>query len=258
MDVELIEIRDFLAQHPPFDHLPLKALDPLVGEISIRYLRRNSTIPPEDAKGKYLYLVRKGAVAIFDENGKLQEKLGEGDYFIPSCDETGGIPLNGKTEEDTLVYLAPCDVLRKLRNTSEEFDAFFTAGATERLRRAISEITDDGPLTNNNLITVEVADLFDPRVVSVDSNNTVQEAACKMTECGVSSLLITEDGKLAGILTDKDLRRRFLCETLPYDTPVGEIMTPEPVTIDIDTLGFEALLRMTRMSVHHLPLIFFD
>ena len=31
MDVELVEVRDFLAQHPPFDALPAEVLDDLVG-----------------------------------------------------------------------------------------------------------------------------------------------------------------------------------------------------------------------------------
>ena len=255
MDVELIEIRDFLSQHPPFDHLPLEALDPLLGEISIRYLRRETSIPPEDTEGDFLYLVRKGAVTILDNNGKLQEKLGEGDYFIPTCEETGEVMLNGTTEEDTLVYMAPCDVLRKLRNRSEEFDTFFSAGTNERLRKALAQISDDKPLANNNLITVEVTDLIDHRVVSVEPESSVLEAACKMSKAGVSCLLITNKEKLVGILTDKDLRRRFICKSLPYDTPVSEIMTPDPVTVEMDTLGFQALLQMTRMSVHHLPVM---
>ena len=255
MDIELSEIRDFLAQHPPFDHLPPEALDPLVGEVSIRYLRRESSVPEPGVERNYLYLVRKGALAVLDEKGKLQEKLGEGDYFIPYCDDHKEDRLFGKTEEDSLLYLTPCDVLRRLRNSSREFDAYFSAGTNERLRKATNRITDDGCSSGDNLMSVAVADLFDPRVIKVEIDTSVQQAAQVMTDNGVSSLLVTQQGQLAGILTDKDLRRRFICKGLTYDAPVSQIMTPNPATVESYTLGFEALLQMTRMSVHHLPVL---
>jgi CBS domain-containing protein len=255
MEVELAEVRDFLAGHPPFDHLGSEALDLLMGEISIRYLRRTSTVPPRDVDGDFLYMVRKGAMSVIDNQGKLQEKLGEGDYFIPYCDETRDIRLQARTDEDSLVYLAPCDILKRLRKSSPEFDRFFTAGTNERLRRAINRITDEGSPSGSSLMNIEVADLFDPRVIHVDRNTPVKQAAIAMTANGVSSLLITEADKLVGILTDKDLRRRFICEGLSFDTPVSQVMTPDPISIPSDTLGFEALLTMTREGVHHLPVL---
>ncbi|MBU0501116.1 MAG: CBS domain-containing protein [Gammaproteobacteria bacterium] len=255
MDIELIEIKDFLARHPPFDHLPEEALDPLLGEILIRYLRRGSSIPANDGEADHLYLVRTGAVALFDDKGKLQEKLGEGDYFIPRCEETGDIGLTGRTEEDSLVYMAPCDVLGRLRKAFKEFDAFFSAGTNERLRKALTGINDGVSLASNNLLSIEVGDLIDQRLVSVESGTSVLQAAQRMTECSVSSLLVTRDGDLLGILTDKDLRRRFICQGLSYETPVDAIMTADPIRVRTDTLGFEALLRMTRMGVHHLPVM---
>lgn len=253
MDIELDEIRDYIAALPPFNQLPTTALDLLVSEITIRYLRRDTKVPESPDLTRHLYLVRKGALTLLDQQGKLREKLGEGDCFIPSCGR-GDKGIEGRTEEDSLLYLVPCSVLDRLRKTSPTFDAYFSAGTNERLRQALADITERA-LSSSSLINIETRDLIGKRIVQVDVNATVQEAARTMTEADVSSLLITEQGRLTGILTDKDLRRRFICQGLPYDTPVSHIMTPKPHYVSPDTLGFETLLRMTRLGVHHLPVL---
>ncbi len=56
MDVELIEIRDFLAGHAPFDRLPEETLEALPKRLQVRYLRRGSTFPPADDDQPYLYV----------------------------------------------------------------------------------------------------------------------------------------------------------------------------------------------------------
>jgi CBS domain-containing protein len=60
---------------------------------------------------------------------------------------------------------------------------------------------------------------------------------------------------MAGILTDRDLRTRVLAEGLPGDTPVSQVMTPAPVTVQADESVFEAMLCMLRNNIHHLPVL---
>ena len=45
MEVELAEVRDFLAAHPPFDTLPGEVLDDLPSRCTLRYARRGSVAP---------------------------------------------------------------------------------------------------------------------------------------------------------------------------------------------------------------------
>ena len=73
MEVELLEIRDFLSEHPPFDQLPQETLSELTPKLSIRYLRRGREFPPEDGDLETVYLVRQGAISLFDKRRKLME-----------------------------------------------------------------------------------------------------------------------------------------------------------------------------------------
>ena len=78
MEIELVEIRDFLAQRPPFNALTEEQLNQLPKALDIRYLRRGSTFPPKDSQESYIYILRSGAVELLDEDDNLVEKLGEG------------------------------------------------------------------------------------------------------------------------------------------------------------------------------------
>ena len=78
MEVELIEIRQFLEQRNPFKYLSQELLDELPKDIEIRYLRRGGAFPPLP---NFVYIMRSGAIEIFDTEGELCEKLGEGDVI---------------------------------------------------------------------------------------------------------------------------------------------------------------------------------
>jgi signal-transduction protein with cAMP-binding, CBS, and nucleotidyltransferase domain len=87
MDIELKEIRDFLASIPPFDRLPLTLVKQLTHETSIRYIRRGMPMPPRNVTPDRLYVIRKGAIAIQSTKGKLLGKLSDGDICTIFCME---------------------------------------------------------------------------------------------------------------------------------------------------------------------------
>ena len=255
MDVELIEIRDFLAGHAPFDRLPQEALEALPKRLQIRYLRRGSNFPPEDDAQPCLYVLRRGAVEMRDADGNLVGKLAEGDLCPSPCHATNPpMPLPGQTSEDTLAYLLPCSELEQLRDKHPEFAEHFDQSVSQRLRKALDTIKHEGE-GNTALMTVQVRDLLGRALVHAAPDTTIAEAARIMSQARCSSLVITEGERLAGIVTDRDLRNRCLAADLPASRPVREIMTEKLQTVDADTLGFEALITMSRLNVHHLPVL---
>jgi CBS domain-containing protein len=80
-----------------------------------------------------------------------------------------------------------------------------------------------------------------------------------MTEQSVSSLVILDGNEagslMVGILTDRDLRTRVLAVGLDTATPISQVMSPEPITIQADDSVFEAMLSMLRHNIHHLPVV---
>ena len=143
MEIELVEIRDFLASHPPFDHLPDEALDRLPRSLSVRYFRRGTPFPPGDADGPYLYLIRRGAVELRNVAGQLVSRLGEGDMCTTACQgDSLEAPFTGSTLEDTLVYLLGCAELGKIKAEHAEFREHFDQSVSERLRKALRQLKE--------------------------------------------------------------------------------------------------------------------
>ncbi len=255
MDVELLEIRDFLANRPPFDQLPEEALDRLPKQLSVRYLRRGTPFPPRDADAPYLYVVRRGAIEMRDAKGELVSKLGEGELCMTPCDpERREAKLDGTTAEDTLLYLLACTHLSQLRERYSAFAEHFEQSVAERLHKAL-RLMREGPVRGTRLMSVYVGELLGRDLIKATPETSIRQAATLMTENRVSSLIIMDSNRLVGMITDRDLRSRCIVPGLSFDRPVREIMTEHLHTTQWDTLGSQALITMSRLNVHHLPVL---
>jgi CBS domain-containing protein len=255
MDVELLEIQEFLASHAPFDQLPPETLERLPKRLSVRYFRRGTPFPPGDADQPYLYLIRRGAVELRDPQGELVSKLAEGDLCVMPCrPRDQAHPISGNTAEDTLAYLLPCSDLAQLSAGHPGFAEHFEQSMTNRLRKALDVMTDT-PSSGSGLMTVQVGDLVRREPITTAPETSIRAAAQIMSEHRVSSLLIMDGEHLAGMITDRDLRSRCVAAGLSPERPVSEIMTERLHTVAAGTLGFQALITMTRLNVHHLPVL---
>jgi CBS domain-containing protein len=107
----------------------------------------------------------------------------------------------------------------------------------------------------SNLMQMPVRTLLTRQAVTVSPQVTVHAAAQCMRQNHVSSLMLVQDGRLVGLVTDRDLRNRVLAAGRDPMTPLGEIATPQPRTIASGAPGFEALLLMARHRVHHVPVL---
>lgn len=86
-------------------------------------------------------------------------------------------------------------------------------------------------------------------------DGTALEAAKLMANRDVGAVLVVEkDGRLAGIVTERDITRRIVANGLDSKkTTVAEIMSRNPDTISPDDFGVEALEIMRVRRYRHLP-----
>ena len=256
MEIELVEIRDFLAQRPPFDVLPEEQLNQLPKILDIRYLRRGSDFPPPESDQSYIYILRSGAIELLDEEDKLVEKLGEGGVYTTDCQLIDfGRAIRGEATEDTLLYQLPCSHLKVLRNAEPAFDRHFSESIRDRLKQAVRTLQNNGDGSSIAQMTVEISHLLKKAPITADVSSTIREAAQLMSEKNVSSVMLMDGERLAGMITDRDLRKRCVAAGISPDEPVTRIMTSNLETIQENTLAFQALMTMTRLHVHHLPVL---
>lgn len=253
MDVELAEIRDFLAEHPPFDALPPEVLDDLPRRCTLTYARRGTQILRHGERGDRLWLVRSGAVDVTDE-GQLVDRVGAGGAFgMSAVVEHRPTRYAVAAREDTLLLTIPQAAFEELTAKHPAVAVHFAATHHGRIRTALSQLQSS--TRGSAVLRTSVQDLLHREPVRAEPQVSIAEAARVMTEASVSSLLVMEGERLVGILTDRDLRRRVLAAGLSPDRPVHEVMTPRPVTVQADALALEVLLEMTSRTIHHLPVL---
>src|SRR5690554_473993 len=81
MQAELIDIRNHLIQHAPFDDMPEELVNQLTESIEISYVRAGTQITETGQISTRMYYVRSGAVEIFRRSGELYNRIGEGEIF---------------------------------------------------------------------------------------------------------------------------------------------------------------------------------
>jgi CBS domain-containing protein len=91
-------------------------------------------------------------------------------------------------------------------------------------------------------------------LLSVEAGLPLHGVVQRMAERNVGAVLVMEGGRLAGIMTERDLMRGY-ARGLRNDTVVGECMTPHPETIaPNDTIEHAAVL-MIHGGYRHLPVV---
>ena len=89
---------------------------------------------------------------------------------------------------------------------------------------------------------------------AADQAAVARELARALTEEGGGDTL-TDDGKLAGIFTDGDLRRTLDRELDVHKTPISEVMTRDCTTVQPGLLAAEALLALATSLLATLTLV---
>jgi len=95
----------------------------------------------------------------------------------------------------------------------------------------------------------------DWRDTVVSPNTPLREAIVRIDACGMQMALVLDDEeKLVGLLSDGDVRRAILKE-VHLETPVAEVMNHAPQTAHATSSSNEQLNLMRRGVLHHLPLL---
>jgi CBS domain-containing protein len=101
-----------------------------------------------------------------------------------------------------------------------------------------------------------VRDLMTSNPITVDVNATAVEAAKVMRDDNVGDVVVTDDGAVNGIVTDRDIVIRGVAAGHdPALTPVGEISSRDLTTVDADADVETAVVLMREKAVRRLPVV---
>lgn len=84
---------------------------------------------------------------------------------------------------------------------------------------------------------------------------SLREVAAMMRDGDMGAVPVVDDGKLIGIVTDRDIVVRAVATGKTADTPIGEVMTTELFTVAPDDFVFEAIRLMGDKQVRRMPVV---
>ena len=103
---------------------------------------------------------------------------------------------------------------------------------------------------------MEIKDVMTRSVVSIHPNESVEVAARTLTQYNIGALPVCANGKLCGILTDRDIVTRCLAANRKPDaTRVRQVMTEQVTTADPNMQTGVAAYLMGRLQIRRLPVV---
>jgi CBS domain-containing protein len=100
-----------------------------------------------------------------------------------------------------------------------------------------------------------LGELMATDVITIEPSDTIGHAAEKMVQYGVSAIVVSDYGRLLGILTERDLTRAVAGRVHTSEARVREWMTADPKTVSASTDPVEAVQIMLDGGFRHLPVV---
>ena len=100
-----------------------------------------------------------------------------------------------------------------------------------------------------------LGELMSRNLLAVAPEDTLGEAAERMTDEGVGSAVVLDGGRLIGILTERDVLRAVAGRVHSSDARVREWMTADPIVAGEETTAAESLETMMMHGFRHLPIV---
>ena len=250
MNNEQQEVAQFVLAQMPFSDLDSSATDYFVKHLDVIYLTRENQTQWLQSASPKLFLIRSGLYDLVDAKGDVITRLAQGDYFgFPSLLTGEAIQNRLEVQKEGIVYMLNQDAFDYLRREYKPFEQYFVRAHANRL------LSSHYKSQNDSWSERKISELMSRKAVTLSPDASIRQAAKKMKEHGVSSIMVTEYERLVGVVTDRDLRNRVLADEVDPQQAVRSIMSAKPKFIFENNRVFSALHLMLKHNIHHLPVL---
>ncbi|HHU43744.1 MAG: CBS domain-containing protein [Bacillota bacterium] len=102
---------------------------------------------------------------------------------------------------------------------------------------------------------IAIREFMTSDIKSVDAEDSIFEAAQIMKENDIGFLPVIEEGKLVGVVTDRDLAIKGIAKKLSIKAPIKEVMTAKCISVDSQTPIQDALKIMSDHKIRRLCIV---
>ena len=234
---------EFISTVHPYDCLKRDELARVAGFFSRRRFGPGDPVYEFGDRLPGLYLIETGHVEVTDRNGDSVSQLGPRNSFGERGLLRDGVAVTSARAMDAadILMLPRAEVIRLISE-----------------HRAIARFFDRGrgPVDRgSDVARLKVGELLSGKPVSCPPDTPIITAAQMMRDARISSLGVTEGGRLIGLITIRDMSNRVVAEGRDMRQPVSQVMTHDPVTLAPTALGYDVLNIMLERKISHLPVV---
>ncbi|MBO9467375.1 cyclic nucleotide-binding/CBS domain-containing protein [Tropicibacter sp. R15_0] len=241
MPLDTPSLARFLSAVHPYDALSEETMNALLPCFEARAYAEGEVIYELGSELEGLFLIHEGQVEIRDGNDVPVSLLSRRNSFGErGLLREGAAVTSARATSDCQLVILPRADFHVLLDQEEAARKFFDRSRTAKPQKA-------------DLATSRVEVLMAPAPLTCPAGTTVREAAQIMHSRHISSVCITDGPALLGIATIRDLSGKVVGGALPFDTPISEIMTPNPVTLSPSDIGSDVLHMMMERKIGHVP-----
>jgi len=248
-----------LRRHAPFDRMAGEHLTWMVERMALVYHAPGQVVlQPTDGEAKHLYVIRSGDLVGFDPEQRADDAprwhLGAGDCFpLGALVGRRAVTSRYVASGDLFCFRLPAEDFQDLLAASPPLRDF----ATQRLatllldsRRSLRRESFEG---GGNPLERRLRDVVPAGTIACRAADSLRDVLRAMQGARSDSILVVhDDGTPRGIFTLRDLRDRVVLGGRDAGIPVADVMTPDPITLDIDALAFEAAATMAEHGFRHV------
>ena len=253
---------DFLKIYPPFDLIKFKKLLEIAEEVVIVYLEKGDTLFKADQPAnEYFYIVRAGAISLFHTENNTQELVtinDTGDIFgVRPLIARENYKLTATANEETIIYALPIKNFQSAtENNAKVYKYLITAFATNAYDSYTTEennaiFKDYLPNTSQDIVNFQTAN-YTKTPITCPKTSTLQEAASLMCTHKIGCIIVVDDKKPVGIITNSDIKNKIATGKFPITTAVTNIMSSPVITAKKDLTVADGQLKMIKNSIGHL------
>ena len=253
-------ILDFLKGFPPFDALTHEQLLTISTQVKVLYIEPDDYVFKQgEAIKDEFYVVKDGAIGVYREQ-KLVDQCDEGDIFgLRALIRKDQYFLDAKAIEESIIYSISSTLLQDIIISNPEANQFIMASFATNTRNPYSD-DDKGTLFANleflnpddSGFTEAQSAIYSKNPICCAPETSIKEASLTMKSCNVGSIVITEDHKPIGIITDKDLRNKIATGLHSIDEPVTTIMSSPVISFPPTITVAEAQIATLEHHISHL------
>lgn len=255
----------FLREHAPFSHMDDNHLAHFAENASLQFFGDGDVVlSPDGGPVSQFYVVKQGRIVGERNSSKdgapeTTFEISTGECF-PLAALIGGRPTHTlhRASGDTFCLSIGNEAFITLLSESESFRDFCIRGVSSLLEQVNQNIQSNAMVSIGNGSSLDTPleryAIRNPIVCSPDL--PVRKAVARMHDNSVGSIVITDDTRVPkGIFTLRDLRTLVADERAPLDTPIGQVMTPDPCCLTAQADAFEAAMKMAEHHFSHVCVV---